>query len=83
MEFEHNPVETKGGREFKNWGGGWGLRPSVFANWPYSKEKRTFFQLHAYGSFTTWTLLLPQVRLSSHRNGERGVLPSSKATFQR
>ena len=39
MEFEHNPVETKGGREFKNWGRGWDLRPSVFANWPYSKEK--------------------------------------------
>lgn len=39
MEFEHNPVETKGGREFKNWARGWDLRPSVFANWPYSKEK--------------------------------------------
>ena len=42
MEFEHNPGEPKGGRAFKNWGRGWGLRPPVFANWPYSKESELF-----------------------------------------
>lgn len=40
MEFEHNPVETKGGKSLRTDGPEGGIpRPSVFANWPYSKEK--------------------------------------------
>ena len=61
------------------------VRPLMFANWLYSKEKQTFSYVH-YQEF--WNLdqvsKSAEVRhIPSHWNWDMGTLPSLMITFQR